>query len=358
MHFRVNISPYEVDLYTSTIGNINTYTAYVALVMGFSAMMFLTEKKRLVLIWYYLCMVISFFAIIMGSSDNAYLALAALFGLSPFVIFRRHSGIRRYLMMLATFFSVTQCIDWINQIFDGQVVGLDSMFRIIAGYKYLLPFTVLLWVLVIAAWWILEKSSLDERKIGKCCTIVWSVLVFLAIAAVIFVLYDANFAGHAERYNAMKNYLVFDDNWGTKRGYIWKACIRMFRSFPLSHQLFGYGPDTFGILTMKKIHKEMLEVTGFMFDNAHNEYLQDLVTLGVVGLGTYLMFLVTSFWSMCRRGSSDPDSGYLFGILGATVCYSAQAMVNLNLPIVAPMLWLLLSFAMTKKRSGNAAEEA
>jgi len=37
------------------------------------------------------------------------------------------------------------------------------------------------------------------------------------------------------------------------------------------------------------------------------------------------------------------------GILGAALCYCAQALVNLNLPIVAPMMWLLMSIAMTKQ---------
>lgn len=81
LHFRGKIKPEQSAIFTSTIGNINTYTAYVALVMGAAAAMFATAKGWLKTCWYYLCMVVSFFAIIMGCSDNAYLALGALFAL-------------------------------------------------------------------------------------------------------------------------------------------------------------------------------------------------------------------------------------------------------------------------------------
>ena len=80
--------PLESDIFTSTVGNINSFTAYVGMVMGFSGAMFITEDKVWRMVWHYICVVISFFAIIMGCSDNAYLSMGALFGLIPFVTFK------------------------------------------------------------------------------------------------------------------------------------------------------------------------------------------------------------------------------------------------------------------------------
>ena len=64
-----------------------------------------------------------------------------------------------------------------------------------------------------------------------------------------FVLYDANLGGHAELYSALSQYLVFDDDWGTNRGYCWRIGWQSYRELPFLHQLFGFGPDTYGILT-------------------------------------------------------------------------------------------------------------
>lgn len=345
LRLRGGMKPEKSEIFTSTIGNINIYTAYVALIMGYAAAMFTVEKKKIKKAWYYGCMIVSFFAIIMGCSDNAYLALAALFGLSPFILFRDYDGIKKYLVLLASFFTVIQCIVWLNDRFWYMVIGLDSLFQVMAAFKGLLLLVLFLWVLVIGSEVSGKVLNFDKKKFAKRCLIAWGVFVAICILAVCFLLYDANIGGHAERYSSLGNYLIFDNAWGTYRGYIWKASVRLYRDFPLIRKLFGYGPETFGILTIKEIHDEMVSATGFIYDNAHNEYLQYLVTLGAVGLITYLAFLFFVFRNMYKKRNSSP---YMMGLLCATVCYCAQALVNLNLPMVAPTMWLMLSIGMTK----------
>lgn len=337
--------PSQKALFTSTIGNINSYTAYVALIMGFSTAMFWTEKNGIKKIWYYICMIISFFAIVMGCSDNAYLALGTLFGLVPLYLFQKNDGLKKYFIVLASFFSVIQCIVWINERFANTVLGLDSLFQVIASFRGLLVFVLFLWIIA-AIFAVIERKAnhKDKETIARYSLRIWRIILVLGVAMVVFAFCDANFLGHAERYSALSNYLVFDDSWGTDRGYIWKASMRLYAKFPLIRKLFGYGPETFGILTVTKIQNEMVSATGLIFDNAHNEYLQDLVTLGAVGLITYLLFLFSAFRFMYRNREKSP---YLLALLLAALCYNVQAIVNLNQPIVAPMMWLMMSIGMS-----------
>ena len=61
-----------------------------------------------------------------------------------------------------------------------------------------------------------------------------------------FVLYDANLGGHAERYSALSQYLVFDDDWGTQRGMVWRLALDDYKNeFTWNEKVFGYGPETF-----------------------------------------------------------------------------------------------------------------
>ena len=90
---------------------------------------------------------------------------------------------------------------------------------------------------------------------------------------------------------------------------------------------------------------------GQLFDNAHNEYLQYLVTIGALGLITYVVFLVSSIWRMALRRHRNV---YIVGCLFAVLCYSAQALVNINLPIATPILWLLLSVGMAAGRPSQS----
>lgn len=353
LNFRGYIKPEQSTLFTSTVGNINTYTAYVALVMGMAAAMFATSKSLVKTIWYYSCMVITFFAIIMGCSDNAYLALGALFGFLPFVLFRSRMGIRRYLVMVASFFTVIQCIDIMNQRYAEVVVGLDSLFKVLVNLKGLLAVVVLLWGLAAGLIYYDRRSRLKDDRLGSLPVLIWTAVVVVVVLAVCFALYDANVGGNAERYGAVGSYLVFNDQWGTNRGYIWRKSLELYQEFPVMHKIFGFGPDTFGILTSKTIHIEMMNATGQVFDNAHNAYLQYLITIGPIGLVAYVVFLISAGVRSLKNMARNP---YVIGCCFAVACYSMQAVVNLDLPIATPVMWLLLSVGVAVCRKTSDVE--
>ena len=220
--FKVNMIPEQKGIFTSTIGNINTYTAYVGLITAISTVLFTKEKRLIRIFFYYICMVISFFAIIMGVSDNAYLSLMALFGFLPLFLFKNRVGIQRYFIMLASFFSVAQCIDWINYKFSNQVLGIDSAFNIVIGFKYLHFLVIFLW-LVILIWSIYNlKIKKNSIEISNKIVYIWAGLLGLILLIILFILYDCNIAGHASKYSSLSNYFVINDDWGTHRGYIWR----------------------------------------------------------------------------------------------------------------------------------------
>lgn len=348
LNFRTMMVPEESAIFTSTLGNINTYTAYLALMLGVAAAMFATAKRTVWIVCYYICMVVGFFAIIMGCSDNAYLALGALFGFLPFILFKSRTGIKRYMLMVATFGTVIQCIDLINQTYADVVIGLDSLFRILADFSGLIYVVAALWLIYIAVVVIDKKNQKESDEAGVMPVRIWSGFLLVCVLIICFMMFDANIGGNGERYGGLGRYLLFNDSWGTNRGYIWRKSIEIYRNFPLIHKLIGFGPETFGILTIRDFLGDMLNSTqGQVFDNAHNEYLQYLITIGALGLISYVVFLVAAMWKMVKARKKNV---YAAGCLFAVLCYSAQALVNLNLPITAPIMWMMLSAGMAVYR--------
>lgn len=343
LKFKVGMLEDQKFMFTSTIGNINTYTALVGMIVAVAAVLYSTEREKKRIIFYYICMIIGFVAIITGISDNAYLSLAALFGLSPLYLFKDKCGIRRYLVIIATFFSVIQCIDWINISMAGRVLEIDSAFRIIVNYNGLLYIVIGLWLVTALAYLLdyMTKKDKDisdyKESIGGGVRLAWLVIIFVIIGSGIFLLLDVNVNGNAERYGVISNYLLFNDEWGTHRGYIWRNAIESFQAFSPFKKLFGFGPDTFGIVLLDKTKGN---VYGELFDNAHNEYLHYLITVGILGLAAYLTYLVSFVVRCIRRGCSNPC---VIAAMMAVVCYSTQAFVNLNLPIATPIMWLMLT---------------
>lgn len=353
-HWKTMADPGQRDFFTSTMGNINTYTAYVAMVMGVSSALFSVEKNKIRLSWYFLVTTIAFAAIIMGQSDNAYLAMGALFGFLPFYLFQTRRGVKRYVLLVVCFISVVKIIDIINDKMLGKVIGLSGVFKIFADYSKLTNIVIAIWCLIAVLYmgdYLLFRDK--EDKIGNLLRVIWGAGLCALVIAILFVLYDANIAGHAEKYEKLSQYLVFNDDWGTNRGYCWRIGWESYLKQPLRHKLFGFGPDTFGILTWD-YREEAIRLHGVIYENAHNEYLQYLVTIGIFGVLSYLAFLGSFCIRMIKHLKQQP---WALAPLMAVLCYAAQAAVNINLPIATPLMWTLLAMGVAICRKSDSEKD-
>ena len=272
--------------------------------------------------------------------------MLALLGLLPFILFGSVKGVRNYVVILAIVCTEFIVIGTIVDKIPDQVLAINGLFNVITDFKYLPVVTVLLWILGIGLF-VAEKSVLKNAKESNLGRWIWLVVVIVVLFGVGKVLYDVNIGGNAEKYSSLSKYLRFDDNWGTHRGYIWHLAVRIYQKFPIMHKLFGYGPDTFGILTVKGYFDEMVGRFNEKYDSVHNEYLQYLITIGIVGTMAYISILVTSVVRIIRKGKENP---VILSIAMAVICYAAQAIVNISVPIVAPVMFALMAMGLAACR--------
>jgi len=75
------------------------------------------------------------------------------------------------------------------------------------------------------------------------------------------------------------------------RKIVWKGAIDIFKHYPL----FGSGVETFAYsyYNFRPIEHNLVTEWDFLYNKAHNEYLNYLATTGIFGLGTYLLFIVS-----------------------------------------------------------------
>lgn len=340
--FKALMVPEQRDIFTSTIGNINTYTAYVGIIVAISTVLFALSKELKSSIIYYCCMVISFFAIIMGVSDNAYLSLGALFSLLPLILFTSKSGMRKYLVIIATFFTVVQSIGWINSFFGDRVLGIDSAINMVIRFSGLFALVIALWVIIFIWKGIDIKYTKKDKLYGNTYKYIWLSVLGIILLGIIYIAYDINVLGNSIKYGNLSSYFLFNDDWGTHRGYIWRNAMERFSDLALLKKIIGYGPETFGIFILQKTANNPYRE---LFDSAHNEYLHLLITVGIAGLVSYLVFVVSNILNSLRFNKKNP---YIIAIVFGIICYSVQAFVNLNLPITTPVFWLLMGMAANK----------
>lgn len=346
--FKVNMVDKQKPIYTSTFGNINTYTVYVGMVLGV-AMMFLAEAKNWKRgLWYYCTMAVSMVALIISTSDNAYLMLAVIFGLSPLYLFRTRTGMQRYMLSVSTFLLAVHFVAWINVVFADKVLGIKSMFTIISELSFLLKITLGCWILT-GILTVLEYKKVDCKWPGKLWVGLWVCVIVLVVSFVGYAFYDVNVKGNVDGYSVLNGYLLFNENWGSSRGYVWMNAVKLYKHVLTPFQkLFGYGPDTFQLLMMQYFPPRY----NVVYDSAHNEYLHHLLTIGVVGMMSYIVFIFATIVQMIKNVKNRPE---IAAILLAIMAYVFQALVNINLPVIMPLVLTLWSMGVSRK--GVSTEE-
>nr|WP_314098149.1 O-antigen ligase family protein [uncultured Lachnoanaerobaculum sp.] len=359
--FKEKISPEQWPIFTSTIGNINTYTAVLAFYIAIAGTLFITTPFKSdngrgesigKIVFYYLIMLMNFIALTMGTSDNGYLTLAAFFGIVPFVAFRTMEGVRRFLLTIFTYLLGIKIIQLINISYAGKVLGISGLYDFISDFKYL-DLVIVALAIVVIIMYVLEYRKKEKRRdnevLLRSLRYIWLAILVIVFAAIVFIgmKINSDVTAAKEKYGALADYFVFNDSWGTFRGYIWRAAVEEYMKFPLLHKIFGSGPDTFGLYIGLLRNEEMTSVTGQFFDATHNEYIQFLFTLGPIATIAYILALILPSVEALRTRlfylRDNTMLPYLYACAIAVICYATQAVVNLNLPVVTPFLWIFLS---------------
>lgn len=81
---------------------------------------------------------------------------------------------------------------------------------------------------------------------------------------------------------------------GTIRKYVWEGAVNAWRS-SVKTMLVGTGTETFALAfyQFKPPAHNLTSEWDFLYNKAHNEYLNYLATTGIFGLGSYLLFIGT-----------------------------------------------------------------
>lgn len=353
LHFHTGAAADYIYTFVSSVGNINTYTNMVALHFGASVTLFVLSDCKWEKLLTFVAVVISSFAIVMGISDNGLLAAGAIFAFLPFVAWTSRQHITRFFMTFSIFAtSVLMTAYLTTQHATIAVADGGSVLVTIGKTKTFMLLTAALWLftMVIAAMFRRRKTDEQEAKTARTARRIWLALFIVAVVAVIAVLVDANSGRHPEIWEAYKNVLIFSDTWGTGRGINWRFAWEFFtEKSSFLDKLIGNGPDTYYIITMDNF-KHLMKDAGYgIFDSAHNEYLECLVTIGVLGTIAYIGVLATSLRQMLKNRKNIYAVACGFAILA----YAVQAVVNIAIPITTPIFMILLYVGINSSQSSN-----
>lgn len=332
IYYRERLSEKQFDIYMSTFGNINIFASFIVISLCLFLGLFIFTNIIYLKLISGAIVVLGGASLMIANSDSGYIGVAgAIFVL--LLISYNAGRVRNLIVSLLLLACGNLLVVLMNNFAVGQYDKRGGFAQALDRMDLSIMIIIGIVMLFLVVYYLAEnhKAMLDKLN-KKRVTIIMVVVTFvLGIAAVIV----GNRMGMA--------IFTFDERWGTYRGFVWSRAWELFKDAPLINKLFGYGNESFGVHMNAHYYQDMLDIVGELYDNAHNELLQYLITLGLFGLVTYLAVCISSVVYMLKYGHGNY---MVYGFLTATVGYFFQSIINLNQPITTPLYFVIMALGV------------
>ncbi len=333
------------NIYVSTFGNIDIFGSFICIALPLFMGLYVTEKSNIKRIVYGIGVFAGFMAFIPANADVVFAGVGAAVITVLFATVYMERVDRLFeLVMLGSG-------GYLGMVLLRMLVGTNGAkitgFNRLAEHPALLViiFAVVLFIRLIIQVYINKNKTevyINKQKNGTGIKLIIALAVVLISGIAVII------------YGRKNNLAMFDfnDKWGSYRGYIWRRVTGLYGELPFVQKIFGHGNESIRSLMDDRFYDEMLQVTGTVYDNAHNEYLQYLVTQGLLGMLSYVGVVVTAAIAGVKKIKKSP---YILGLLLAVVSYGVQAIFNVNQCITTPYMFLMTAMLIGTCR--RASEE-
>lgn len=301
--------------YLSTIGQTNAQMGYLALVFPVFAVFFVVSSERISTILYAIVVVLGEMAVILCGSDGIYAAIGGcMFFLLPFV-WKDNIRMVRFLEMMAVFGIGIMLVSK-TPVFAERLEYMEGLARTVVQWQVGLVLCLGTAVLACAMAFLSKKHARQ-----------WKGLLYV-LEAGMAVFVAAMFAKSVVSYQKVAA-------WGSGRKYLWSYSVQLFGSLSLKDKLFGVGPELLG-----SYYEACQEYFGETVLTAHSEFLQYLLTLGVVGVIAWLAICVSIVYSYLKYRSEEKMTIAYFLAMAA---YFIQALIINPQPLTAAVCCVMLA---------------
>ncbi len=237
-----------------------------------------------------------------------------------------------YLAISTIFFTYLVCC-----VTTSVVIGLFFVFIAIIGYII---------ILIILKY----KGNLKKGRLNSVSTLFIKLFVVFDMIIICFILGGGTTLYIFNESNAIKKDFAdvtdgkLSDDFGSQRGFIWKETLKIVPNY----WVHGAGIDC---LTYAFDGKSLITPkTNRIVDKAHNEYLQILVTEGVLSVVTYITFLLYTFVNSIKHifKNETLNKSIYIPLFLAFIGYAIQAFANIRVTRVAPFFFIIFGLLIVR----------
>ena len=252
-------------VYMTTIGNSNSYSGYLCLLLPLFWGAFLSCKERATELLYGLFAAVGFMGLIMAESDSSYAGIGICLLFMLLFVFGSDDHAEQYLKRSSVLLVLYGgCLLFVRYfpMFEAkraEFAGLSWKMLCSPVPEILISCGILLYLLA---------GRLIQSKKERYLLIALEALIIVTICGF-----------------AVNLVMNFNDGWGNGRGEIWRISWEYFCKLPLRYKITGIGPE----MVFQAFIAHLAE-TGSNVVTAHSDIMQVLLTQGIVGLALYFAF--------------------------------------------------------------------
>lgn len=153
-------------------------------------------------------------------------------------------------------------------------------------------------------------------------------------------------------------FLRFDDSWGSYRGFVYTRALDAFAAYSPLEKLFGKGLDTTRLILSSYFNHPVIDIVG-VFDDAHSQLLQLLLTGGLLCALSFAAFYVAMLVTLYRHAGRDP---LICGAAASVFAYLIVMLINVTQPILIAVYFSICGLGLSRigyiEKGGGTTDES
>ncbi len=341
------IDSYEVyNHFMTTIGNKNMFSSHICVTLPVIAAMFVFGSGRL---WqkivYLVSTALGAMAVVVCDSDSVVLGMGAFFAVYIVICSRRPERLKKLMLTVTVMLASIKLLGIIAHLTGDNYKELSAVPSkiMLSDFGYVAVFAAAILTAALYLADIKKPGLVLSRAVPVAVASVFAVAVCAGIGVIV---YYSVFDTQTDL-GSLEKTLRYNDAWGTHRGIMWNRSLKIFGEASLWEKLFGSGPETLYYKFMPYFTELYEEFGDSSTDAAHNEYINYLVNIGILGLASYLTFVGSALVRGFKAAKENPLA-YVFP--AAVIAYLAQAVINIALPIATPLFIMFVALCERTRR--------
>lgn len=337
--------------FLSTLGQATWYSSFVCTVLPLGIGLFYASKNRRMRIVFGIFTVLGFMTMVTQNSDSAYMALfgfmMVFFWFSVYSIER----MERFFELCMAFVWATRLMQILFWIHPNEVLKLDSISTFVVFSSQMWFIAVLVTAVWAMSYYCMQKQIFhkDVWNVARYVAVAMTLIGVVTAGIILYLSAQGKLSGAMLTLSQKVPYLEWSEKWGNGRGGTWAFSFQMIADMGIINKLFGVGPDGYAPYAYTFYSARLQELWGARtLSNAHNEWLNSIISYGFIGTIAYVGIFVTAIAQFAKEQLSKT---YMIGFVACIVSYMCHNFFCYQQVCCTPFVFMLIGIGIYIVRS-------